>query len=65
MYIYIFIYLYVKYTCILYIYIYTIIYTVHVSGMFMGKSSINIEMWIFHDIPLESLRTGGPACVPG
>ena len=61
--IYIFIYLYVKYTCIYYIY--TIIYTVHVSGMFMGKSSINIEMWIFHDIPLESLRTGGPACVPG
>ena len=60
---YIYIYLYVKYTCILYIY--TIIYTVHVSGMFMGKSSINIEMWIFHDIPLESLRTGGPACVPG
>ena len=47
------------------LYIYTIIYTVHVSGMFMGKSSINIEMWIFHDIPLESLRTGGPACVPG
>ena len=65
MYIYIYIYLFIRKIYMHIIYIYTIIYTVHVSGMFMGKSSINIEMWIFHDIPLESLRTGGPACVPG